>query len=120
MKHLAHLNRYLLRYKWHLIAGFAFVALSNYFRVLQPQVIGEAINLVVDNLRIYKLVAGKVEGELLVATIGRLLLYFGGLVLLLALIMGIFMYFMRQTVIVASRLIEYDLRKDIFSHYENP
>ena len=32
--------------------------------------------------------------------------------------MGIFMYFMRQTIIVMSRLVEYDMRKELFTHYE--
>ena len=40
------------------------------------------------------------------------------LVVLLALIMGVFMYFMRQTIIVMSRLIEYDQRKEIYDHYQ--
>ncbi|HRF38989.1 MAG TPA: ABC transporter transmembrane domain-containing protein, partial [Saprospiraceae bacterium] len=46
------------------------------------------------------------------------LLYFGAAVLLMALLMGVFMYFMRQTIIVMSRLVEYDLRKSLFEHYE--
>ncbi|MEM1124577.1 MAG: ABC transporter ATP-binding protein, partial [Bacteroidota bacterium] len=50
--------------------------------------------------------------------LGNTLLVFGGLVLGLALIMGLFMYFMRQTIIVMSRLIEYDMRKELFNHYE--
>src|SRR5687768_14275101 len=51
-------------------------------------------------------------------TLSPVLLRFGGLVLLLALVMGVFMYFMRQTIIVMSRLIEYDLRKEIYEHYQ--
>ena len=45
-------------------------------------------------------------------------MFFGFIVLVLALIMGVFMYFMRQTIIVMSRLIEYDMRKEIFEHYQ--
>jgi ATP-binding cassette subfamily B multidrug efflux pump len=56
--------------------------------------------------------------ELLFLQMGKILLLFGGLVLVLALLMGLFMYFMRQTIIVMSRLIEYDMRKEIFAHYE--
>ncbi|MGB3196509.1 MAG: ABC transporter ATP-binding protein, partial [Saprospiraceae bacterium] len=48
---------------------------------------------------------------------GNTLMKFGLLILSYAIMMGIFMYFMRQTIIVMSRKVEYDLRKDIFNHY---
>lgn len=80
--------------------------------------IGEALDLVVENIGLFQLYNGfALQGELY-GILGRTLLYFGGLVLVLALLMGIFMYFMRQTIIVMSRLIEYDMRKEIFTHYE--
>ncbi len=118
MKELKHINQYFLRYKWYIILGFVFVALSNYFRVLQPQAIRQALDLVYDNLKLHGLFSGFQAQEELYREIGQSLLYFGVLVLVLALIMGVFMYFMRQTIIVMSRLIEYDLRKEIFQHYE--
>lgn len=118
MKELQHLNKYFFRYKWHLIAGFVFVALSNYFRVLQPQAIRQALDLVFENIKIYRLYDGFAAQEHMFNEIGRSLLFFAILVLILALIMGIFMYYMRQTIIVMSRLIEYDLRKEVFIHYE--
>lgn len=94
------------------------MALSNFFRVLQPQMIREALDLVVENIGLYGLFAGTDLQNDFFNMLGRYLLYFGVLVLLLALMMGIFMYFMRQTIIVMSRLIEYDMRKEIFAHYE--
>lgn len=45
-------------------------------------------------------------------------LWFGALILLASIIRGIFMFFMRQTLIVMSRKIEYDMKKDIFDHYQ--
>lgn len=99
--------------------GIVFVALSNYFRVLQPQMIRYALDLVIENIGLYKLTEGYTSQTVLFAQLGKILLFFGGLVLILALLMGIFMYFMRQTIIVMSRLVEYDMRKEIFSHYEN-
>lgn len=118
MKQLRYLNKYFWKYRWHLLGGIAFVFISNYFRVLQPQMIGEALDLVVENIGLFQLYNGfALQGELY-GILGRTLLYFGGLVLVLALLMGIFMYFMRQTIIVMSRLIEYDMRKEIFTHYE--
>lgn len=118
MKHLRYLNKFFLKYRWHLLGGIAFVFISNYFRVLQPQMIREALDLVVENIGLYGMYDGFDMQRALYLSLGKTLLYFGGLVLLLALLMGIFMYFMRQTIIVMSRLIEYDLRKEIFAHYE--
>ncbi len=118
MRELRHINQYFIKYKWHLIFGFVFVALSNYFRVLQPQAIRQALDLVFENIRLYRLYEGFSAQDIIYRDIGNALLYFALLVLLLALIMGVFMYFMRQTIIVMSRLIEYDLRKEIFKHYQ--
>ena len=118
MKDLAVLNKYFLKYRWHLLLGIVFVSLSNYFRVLQPRMIREALDLVVENISFFNLYAGFDLQAQLFKTLGTTLLLFGLLVLGLALLMGVFMYFMRQTIIVMSRLIEYDLRKEIFTHYE--
>ena len=118
MKHLFYLNRYFWKYRSRLLVGALFVAISNYFKVLQPQVIREALDLVIENIQAYRLAEGfEAQGDLY-SYLGRTLLIFGGTVLLLALLMGVFMYFMRQTIIVMSRLIEYDMRKELFAHYE--
>ena len=118
MKELSVLNKYFLKYRWHFLLGILFVSASNYFRVLQPQMIREALDLVVDNIALYRMLEGFELQRSLFKSIGGSLLLFGALVLLLALIMGVFMYFMRQTIIVMSRLIEYDMRKELFDHYE--
>lgn len=99
--------------------GILFVSLSNYFRVLQPQMIREALDLVVENIGLFGLLNGFELQPKLYSILGKSLLYFGVLVLLFALLMGLFMYFMRQTIIVMSRLIEYDMRKEIFQKYED-
>lgn len=118
MKELQYLNRYFLKYKNKLIAGIIFVFASNYFRILQPQMIREALDLVMDNIQIYQLLEDGNIRDTMVKQLGALLLEFGGLVLILALIMGAFMYLMRQTIIVMSRLIEYDLRKVIYEKFQ--
>ena len=118
MKELFVLNKYFVKYKWHFLFGIVFVALSNYFRVLQPQMIREALDLVMENIALYRQLDGFELQRELFNLLGFTLLIFGGLVLVLALIMGLFMYFMRQTIIVMSRLIEYDMRKELFNHYE--
>lgn len=118
MKELYVLNKYFIKYKWHFLFGVVFVAMSNYFRVLQPQMIREALDLVVENISLYRQLDGFTLQREFFGVLGRTLLFFGVLVLILALLMGVFMYFMRQTIIVMSRLIEYDMRKELFNHYE--
>lgn len=118
MKELRFLDPYFIKYKWHFLLGILFVSLSNYFRVLMPQTIREALDFVFENIQQYRLYNGFEVQESFYAFIATNLLLFGGLVLAFAIIMGIFMYFMRQTIIVMSRLIEYDLRKLIYDHYQ--
>ncbi|MEM8909279.1 MAG: ABC transporter transmembrane domain-containing protein, partial [Bacteroidota bacterium] len=118
MKQLAYLNKFFYKYRWRLLTGTVFVFLSNYFRVLQPRMVRYAMDLVVDNIGLYRLNEGFESQIAFFGILGSTLLIFGALVLVAAIITGIFMYFMRQTIIVMSRLIEYDVRKEIFQHYE--
>ena len=118
MKDLSVLNKFFIRYKWHFLFGIVFVSLSNYFRVLQPQMIREALDLLIDNIGLYSTFKGSTLQSAYFGMLGQNLLFFGAMVLLLAMVMGVFMYFMRQTIIVMSRLIEYDIRKEVFAHYE--
>ena len=94
------------------------MSLSNYFRVLMPQTIREALDFVFENIQQYKLFSGFEIQTDFYSFITHNLMLFGGLVLIFAAIMGVFMYFMRQTIIVMSRLIEYDLRKLIYNQYQ--
>ncbi len=77
-----------------------------------------ALDLVVENIGLYRMYEGFDSQAELYASLAKILLFFGVVVLLLALTAGVFMYFMRQTIIVMSRLIEFDLRNEIFGHYE--
>jgi len=108
----------LFKYKGRLFAGILFVSASNYFRAWQPQVIRDALDYVIGKLETIKGAGQEAISNTEYAELGTALMKFGLMVLGLALLMGIFMYFMRQTIIVVSRLIEYDLRKEIFDHYE--
>lgn len=80
--------------------------------------IREALDLVIENIGLYNLYEGTANQNEVFSILGKILMLFGATVLALALMMGVFMYFMRQTIIVMSRLIEYDMRKEIFDHYE--
>lgn len=117
MKHLKTINRFFIKYRWRLLLGIVFVALSNYFRAWQPQVIREALDHVLEQLRLYR-VASAVQQDVIMDELSKALFQFGGVVIVLAILMGVFMYLMRQTIIVMSRLIEYDMRKEIFDQYQ--
>ncbi len=83
-----------------------------------PQAIREALDFVFENIKQYRLFEDFELQKNFLGVINKNLIQFALLVLVFAIIMGIFMYFMRQTIIVMSRLIEYDLRKVIYDHYQ--
>jgi ATP-binding cassette subfamily B protein len=118
MKHLAYLNKFFWKYRLRFALGIVFVALANWFRVWQPQVIRQALDTVISEVKHYKEIGGIAEHPEAVQVLSTQIAWFGAGVIGLALLMGLFMFFMRQTIIVMSRLIEYDLREEIFAHYE--
>ncbi|MFM6975765.1 MAG: ABC transporter ATP-binding protein [Sphingobacteriaceae bacterium] len=118
MKHLAYLNKFFYKYRWRLLPGVIFVVISNLFGVLPAQVIRISFDLVTENINLYRLFTGFNRQELVYQLFGYSLLFFGITVLLLALLRGIFLFFMRQTIILMSRHIEYDLKNEIYEHYQ--
>lgn len=118
MKELAHLNKYFYKYRWKLIPGVLFVIISNYFGILPAVVIREAFDLVKENIDLYRLYDGFDRQDLVYQVFGSSLLFFGFVVLVLSLLRGIFLFFMRQTIILTSRHIEYDLKNEIYNHYQ--
>jgi len=118
MKHLRYLNKYFYKYKWWIVPGIFFVIISNIFGVIPAQVIGHAFNLITENIQIYGLFDGFNKQALIYDIFSTSLLYFGGLVLFLYLIRGLFLFFMRQTIILMSRHIEFDMKNEIYAHYQ--
>ncbi len=116
MKNLRILNKYIFRYKWRLLFGMVCVTCSNFFKARLPAEIGKALDFVLEQVEIFKGQSG--SEDMFTEKLGSHLWEFGLTVLVYALIMGVFMYFMRQTIIYNSRLIEYDLRKDIYDQYQ--
>ncbi len=107
-----------MKYRVRLGLGILFIFISNYFLSLQPQVIRQALDMVIENISLYRMYDGFEMQKKVFSHFGKVLWYFGMVVVALALLMGVFLFLVRQTVIVMSRLIEYDLRKEIFDHYE--
>ncbi len=118
MKDLAYLNKFFYKYRWRLIPGVLFVVISNIFMVLQGPVIRIAFDVVTENISTYQLFSGFNRQAMIYEIFGSSLLLFGLLVLVLALIRGLFLFFMRQTIILMSRHIEYDLKNEIYHHYQ--
>jgi len=118
MKELAYLNKYFYKYRWQVIPGILFVIISNYFGILPAKVIREAFDLVKENIDLYRLYDGFERQDLVYQVFGSSLLFFGAVVLILSLLRGIFLFFVRQTLILTSRRIEYDLKNEIYEHYQ--
>lgn len=118
MKELAYLNKFFYKYRWRFLPGVLFVIISNLFAVLPAQVIRIAFDLVNENIAIYRLFNGFERQKLIEIIFAQSLLFFGLIVLSLALLRGLFLFFMRQTIILMSRHIEYDLKNEIYQHYQ--
>jgi ATP-binding cassette subfamily B multidrug efflux pump len=118
MKHLRFLNKYFYKYKWWIIPGVFFVVISNIFGVIPAQVIGHAFNLITENIEIYRLFEGFERRDIIYSIFSNSLFYFGLIVLVLYLLRGLFLFFMRQTIILMSRHIEFDMKNEIYAHYQ--
>jgi len=126
MKHLSSLNKYFWKYKWLFGLGILFVLLTNYFRILAPQLTGYIVNSVVNsisgkttslNISSYDYSVKTLIAYFNQSTTNKVLLT-GVALLLLAIISGFFMFLMRQTLIVMSRHIEYDQKNEIYKQYQ--
>ena len=113
MKALQHLNKYFWKFRYRFILGLIFIFISNIFGLYPPIYIGEVLNLISDSIN-----QNDSSGNTIQSILKGQLAYYAFLVLLFAIGRGLFMFFMRQTLIVMSRMIEYDLKNEIYDHYQ--
>ncbi len=119
MKALAHLNKYLLKYKWYLVLGTIFTIISNLFGILPAQIVRQSLDLVKDNLDLFFLYKGSIlEGDIR-QHFYKTIPFFGFLIVLMAFMKGVFLFMVRQTIIVMSRHIEFDLKNEIYAKYQD-
>ncbi len=118
MKALAYLNKYFIKYKWYLILGTVFTVISNLFGIIPAQLVRYALDLVRETLDLYYLFDGSVIQSEIYDVFTYSILLYGLLILAMALLKGFFLFLVRQTIIVMSRHIEYDLKNDIYRHYQ--
>lgn len=118
MRSLRHLNKYLIKYKWHLVLGTVFVIISNIFQIIPGPLVRNAIDLVAENISLYRSFDHFRSQQSFFGVFAFGILVFAVLILLMAFLRGFFLYLVRQTLIVMSRLIEYDLKNEVFEHYQ--
>ncbi len=108
MKALKHLNKYFYKYRYRLIIGVIITIVSKIFVLFTPRFVGDSINVISDSLD------GKITYDVFKTDlITNVLLIIGA-----AIVAGLFTFLMRQTIINVSRYIEYDLKNEIYQHYQ--
>lgn len=109
MKALKHLNKYLFKYRYQLLLGVVITIIGRIFSLVAPRLIGNSLTAVEQYLQNGKTNSADLQRELLI----NILIIIGT-----ALASGIFTFWMRQTIINVSRYIEFDLKNEIFWHYQ--
>ena len=116
MKSLAYLNKYIWKYRWRILLGFLFILASNIIQAIMPSKIQQAIDQFTSFIAQYPNVDSKeifYTDNILPFTLNIILIYMA-----LALLRAVFVFMMRQTIIILSRLIEFDLKNEIYDHYQ--
>ncbi|MBU2920226.1 ABC transporter ATP-binding protein/permease [Winogradskyella psychrotolerans] len=108
MKALKHLNKYFLKYRYRLIIGVFITIIAKVFALFTPRLVGSSINVISDYFN-DKIAYEAFKSELIINV-----LYIVGA----AVVAGIFTFLMRQTIINVSRYIEFDLKNEIYKHYQ--
>jgi ATP-binding cassette subfamily B protein len=115
---LSHINQYFWKYKWLLLLGIIFTLFSNFFGVFPAQLVRYALDLVTETIDIYFLFKGFSLQKAFYEIFGFTLFFYGGLIILMAIMKGVFLFLVRQTLIVMSRHIEFELKNEIYTHYQ--
>lgn len=110
MKELQYLNKYFIKYKFQFLLGILITIIAQIFSLFTPELIGDSIKTIEEFGRNTNPDTETIRGELL----NNILL-----IVATTLIAGVLTFLMRQTLIVMSRHIEYDLKNEIFRHYED-
>ena len=118
MKPLWRLNKYLFKYKGLILLGIVFTVISNIFVIIPAQLVRLAIDYVVESFSIYRPLAQGGMGDEAQDIFLKFAVVFGILILVMALLRGVFLFFIRQTLIIMSRKVEYDMKNEIYNHYQ--
>ena len=110
MKELQYLNKYFIKYKYRFLLGLLITIVAQIFSLFTPELIGNSIQVIEDYVKSEHKEVANLKQELL-----KNILY----ILATTIIAGFFTFLMRQTLIVMSRYVEFDLKNEIFNHYQN-
>lgn len=113
MSSLLWLNKYFIKYKWHFVSGVLFIIISNVFGAWSPMLVRKSFGVIESLLK-----DKNNEDIWWKILINKEILSLVFLIFVFTIIRGLFLYYVRQTIIVMSRLIEYDLKAEIFKHYQ--
>jgi ATP-binding cassette, subfamily B, multidrug efflux pump len=119
VKSLWRINKYLYKYKGLLLLGILFTVISNVFVIIPAQLVRIAIDYVVESFSIYRPLMQGGMGEIARENFLEFVFIFGVLIIIMALLRGFFLFLIRQTIIIMSRKVEYDMKNEIFNHYQN-
>lgn len=118
MKELWRINKYLIKYKGLLFLGILFTVISNIFVIIPAQLVRIAIDYVVESYALFAPLTKGGIGELARDYFLESVFVFGVLILVMALLRGFFLFLIRQTLIIMSRKIEYDMKNELFEHFQ--
>mgnify|MGYP001369660834 FL=1 len=107
MQHLKYLNKFLWKYKKILLLGLIFILVTNIFAIYPAEFVRNALDGLLEKLN------SQNNDD-----VSFILLKYGLLIVLFAILKGIFLYMTRQTIIVMSRKIEFDLKNEVFDKYQ--
>ena len=110
MKELQYLNKYFIKYKYRFLFGIVITIVAQIFALYTPELVGKSISLIEAFLKSKNKDAIVLKNELFKNIT---------LIVLCTLIAGFLTFLMRQSLIVMSRFVEFDLKNEIFNHYQN-
>jgi len=110
MKELQHLNKYFVKYKYRFLLGIIITIVAQIFMLFTPKLISQSFEAIENSMA--------VNGTVDKTTIAAELLHNIIFIIITTLIAGVLTFLMRQTLIVMSRLVEFDLKNEVFKHYE--
>lgn len=109
MKELKYINKFFIKYKWTLLFGLITTIVASLFKLLVPMKIGDSINIIQDSI------SGEISD---ISSIKAVMLKNISIILGAALLSAFLTFLMRQSIIVVSRNIEFDLKNEIYNHYQ--
>jgi ATP-binding cassette, subfamily B, multidrug efflux pump len=118
VKELWRINKYLIKYKGLLFLGILFTVISNIFVIIPAQLVRIAIDYVVESYALFAPLTKGGIGDLARDYFLESVFVFGVLILVMALLRGFFLFLIRQTLIIMSRKIEYDMKNELFEHFQ--